>query len=153
MGKIKFIVYLSALLIISLQTTAQNRERNNERNGRETFNRDDFFAKRNTYLTEKMALTTEEAAVFFPLDNELWRKKFEAGLDCRRYARELNNKKEKTDEEFKKLLKCREDAKAKSEQLDKEYFGKFKKILCAEKILKYQKADKEFLDDFFRNRR
>jgi len=156
---VKLTFYLSALLMISMQGIAQNRdnrenrERNNGRNERESINREEFTAKRNTYLTEKMSLTAEETAVFIPLDNELMRKKFEAGLDCRRLSHELNNKKEKTDEEYKKLLKCREEAKEKSERLDKEYFEKFKKVLSAEKLLKYQKADKEFMEEFFRNRR
>jgi len=148
-----FIICLAAFLLLSLQSFAQNRERNNGRGGREPFDQEEFMAKRNIYLTEKMALTAEETARFIPLDNELMRKKFEVGRECRRFDRELRTKNNKSDEDFKKLLKCREEEKEKRDKLDKEYLEKFKKMLSAEKILKYQNADKDFFDDFFRDRR
>ena len=152
MDKIKILICFSTLLILSLSTAAQNRDRNQSRPRRD-FNREDFMAKRNVYLTEKMQLTAEETAVFIPMDNELLRKKFEAGRDCRRYDRELHEKKEKTEEEFKKLLQCKEEVKAMIDKLDKEYLEKFKKILSAEKILKYEKAEKEFIENYSQERR
>ena len=133
------------MISVSLLSIAQNR------NGREGLNREELIAKRNTFLTEKMALTAEETAVFIPLDNELLRKKFEVGRECHQYGRDLNSKSERTDEEYQKLLKCRQEVKEKREQLDREYLEKFKKILSAEKILKYQNADKEFFDNYIRN--
>jgi hypothetical protein len=140
------------LFLISLPSIAQNRDRNNGRTGRDSDNREEFMAKRNTYLTEKMGLTAEETARFIPLENELLRKKLEFHRECFRYERELRNKQEKSDDDYKKLLKCREDAKEKTDKLDKEYFEKFKKIMSAEKFLKYQKADKDFSDSI-RDRR
>ena len=138
------------MLVFSLQSVAQNQNRNNARAGRDA-DREALIAKRNVYLTEKMCLSAEEAAVFIPLDNELLNKKFECGRDCRRYGRELENKTEKTNEELNKLIRCREEVKVKIEQLDREYAEKFKKILTAEKILKYQDADKEFIRNYMRN--
>ena len=152
MRRTRFIVCIVAMLIVSLQSFAQNASRNNSRSGREV-DREALIAERNTYLTDKMALSAEEAALFIPLDNELLRKKFEAGRDCRRFERELNNKEEKTDEEYKNLLKCREEVKGKIEQLDRAYEEKFKKILSAEKILKYQNADKEFFNNYIRDKK
>ena len=145
MRKIKCSICLVVALIISLQSVAQN--------NRQAINREELIAKRNTYLTEKMTLSAEETAVFIPLDNELLRKKFEVGRECHRYERELNDKKEKTDEEFKILLKCRQEVKEKREQLDREYLEKFKKVLSAEKILLYQNADKEFFDNYIRDQK
>lgn len=153
MREIKFILCLVALLFVSLQTIAQNRDGNSSRNGRGTFNREEFIEKRNKFLTEKMDLTAEETAVFIPLDNELMRKKFDVGRECRRFERELHNKAEKTDEECNKLLRCQEEVKDKREQLDREYLEKFKKVLSAAKILKYQNADKEFFDNFIRDQK
>ena len=153
MKKNNFLICLAAFLVISLQSFAQNRERNNGRNGREPFNQEEFMAKRNIYLTEKMALTAEETARFIPVENELMRKKFELGRECRSLDRELRSKKDKSEDEFKKLLKCREDEKEKRDRLEKDYLEKFKKMLSAEKILKYQNADKEFFENFFRDRR
>ena len=140
------------MFIISLQAVAQNQNRNSTRSGREA-DREALIAKRNIFLTEKMCLSAEEAAVFIPLDNELLRKKFECGRECRRFGRELENKDEKTDEELQKLIRCREEVKVKIEQLDREYAEKFKKILSAGKILKYQDADKDFFNNYMRDQR
>ena len=147
MRKLKLILCLTAFLFITMQSIAQNRGQNNRR----PFDREAFIAKRNTYLTEKMALTAEETAVFIPLDNELLRKKFECGRGCRRLERELQNKNDKTDEEYKQLLQCKEEVKEQCDKLDKEYLEKFKKVLSAEQILKYQNADKAFFDEFMRD--
>jgi len=152
MDKLKIIVLFSVLLLFSLPSEAQNRDRNNSRADHD-FNREEFIAKRNVFLKEKMELTTEESAVFIPLDNELLQKKFEVGRDCRRFEREMRKKQERTDEEYQKLLKCREEVKMSRDQLDREYLDKFKKIVSAEKILKYQNADKAFMDAFIRDRK
>ena len=150
MRKLRIIVYFVSLLLVSLPSIAQNRDRNTTtRNGRETVDREEYMAIRNTFLTEKMALKADETAVFIPLENELQRKKIEVGRDCFRYERELNNKKDKTEEDFKRLLKCKEDVREKREKLDREYTEKFKKVLTTEKILKYQNADKEFFYNHF----
>ena len=150
------LICFTALLLPSLPSVAQNRDRNGARNdgprGSGQFNIEEFFARRNVYLTEKVGLSAEETAVFIPLDNELVRKKFEVRRDCQRFGRELRSQTIKTEEDFKKLLKCEEEVKDKHYQLDKEYLEKFKKLLSAEKILKYQVADREFFDVFMRSR-
>ena len=120
---------------------------------RRPFDREDFMTKRNTYITEKIGLTAQEAAIFMPLDNELMQKKFEAGRDCHQMERELRKKPEKKKEDSEKLLKCREEAKEKREKLEKEYLEKFKKVLSAEKILKYQSADRTFFEEYMQDRK
>ena len=139
-----FLIIFSVLFSFSMQLVAQD--------GGRRLDRDDFFSKRNAYIAAAMDLTTEETAVFMPMDNDLIRKKFELGRDCRRIERELREKKDKTDDECNKLLKCKEDVKEKSSQLDREYQEKFKKILSAEKMLKYERADRDFFESYFRNR-
>ncbi|MDR0574581.1 MAG: hypothetical protein LBG96_11235 [Tannerella sp.] len=153
MKKINFIVCLSAVLLISLQSVAQRKDHENLRDGRKPFDKEEFIAKRNTYITEKVGLTAEKTAVFIPMDNELMWKKFEIGRECLKLERELRSKKDKSDEEYKRLLKCREEVKEKRDQLDKEYLEKFKKVLSAEQILKYQNADKEFFDEYMHDRK
>ncbi|MDR2916803.1 MAG: hypothetical protein LBV74_18575 [Tannerella sp.] len=153
MKKINFIVCISALLLISLQSVAQKKDHGDSRDGRKPFDREEFISKRNIYITEKVGLTAEETAVFIPLDNELMWKKFEIGRKCHRLERELRNKNDKSEEEYNKLLKCREEVKEKRDRLDKEYLEKFKKVLSAEQILKYQNADKEFFDEYMRDRK
>jgi hypothetical protein len=133
--------------------SAQKHDHDSHRNEHKPFDREAFIAARNAYITEKVGLTAKEASVFIPLDNELLQKKFEVGRECHRIERELKEKEGKTEEEYNKLLKCREDVKEKRDRLDKEYLEKFKKILTAEQIVKYQSADRAFFDEFVRDRK
>lgn len=155
MKQVKFlIVCFSAMLMFSLQTVAQGKgHHDHSGGGRKPFDKEDFFAKRNAYITEKVDLTAEEAAVFIPLDNELMHKKFEVGRECHKIERQLRDKKDKSEEEYNKLLKCREEVKEKRDKLDKEYQEKFKKTLSAEQLLKYQRADRDFFDEYIRDRK
>jgi len=147
------IIFLFAILLLSLQGFAQDNDNNRRGNRPGTFDREAFVAKRNAFIAEKIGLATEVAAVFFPVENELIIKKFEAGRDCRRLEHEIRGKKDKSDAEYQKLLDCREEVKAKTDKLDKEYLEKFKKILTAEQIIKYQGADREFFDQMMRERK
>ncbi|MDR1525023.1 MAG: hypothetical protein LBS79_07210, partial [Tannerella sp.] len=125
-----FIMCLFALLISALQVShGYVRELYQDRHRQESFDREAFTAKRNAYITEKIGLTAKEASVFIPLENELMQKKFEVGRECHRIERELKKKEGRTEEEYNKLLKCREEVKEKRDKLDKEYLEKFKKIL------------------------
>jgi hypothetical protein len=137
------------LVLLSLQSFAQEKDR---KDSRPPFDKEEFVTKRNAYLIEKIGLTEEEVATFIPLENELMNKKFEVGRECHKLERELRKKENKADAEFDKLLKCREEVKEKRDKLDKEYLDKFKKLLSAEKIIKYQSADRAFFEEFFQNR-
>jgi hypothetical protein len=150
------IIIIVPLFLLCRPSYAQQDRPERDRPGgeqRKPFDREAFFAKRNAFIVEKMGLTAEETAVFIPVENELIQKKFEAGRECFRLERELRGKAEKTDAEYQKLLQCQQEAKDKRDLLDKEYLEKFKKILKAEQILKYQAADKEFFDKMMHERR
>lgn len=152
MKQVKFFVLCFSMLLMSiLQASTQNHDPRPD--GHKPFDREAFIAARNAYITEKVGLTAKETSVFIPLDNELIRKKFEVGRECHRIERELKMKEGKTEEEYNKLLKCREEVKEKRDKLDKEYLEKFKKILTAEQIVKYQSADRAFFDEFVRDRK
>jgi len=145
-----FLVFLASLLVVCDQAFAQ--ERRPSRENRPPFDREAFFAKRNAYITDKVGLSAEKAAIFFPVENELMRKKFEIGRECHRIERNIQESKEKTEDLYKELLKCRETVKEKTYNIEKEYFEKFKKILTAEEICKYQNAERFFFDDFMKSR-
>jgi len=144
-----FLIVTSVLFSFSMQLLAQDGGRS--RGGRK-FDREDFFSKRNAFIEAAVELTAEEVAVFIPMDNDLMQKKFELGRECNRIERELRDKKDKTDDECNRLLKCREELKEKRSQLDREYQEKFKKVLSAEKMLKYERADRDFYESYFRDR-
>ena len=151
-----FSIIFSALLMFSIQSVAQeknNKGSNGQHQQQPRFDKDDYISKRNAFIAEKVGLTAEKAAVFLPMENELLNKKFELDRECRKIERELRDKKVKLEAECNKLLKCKEEVKEKFNILDKEYLEKFKKILTSEEILKYQKADKEFYEEYFSDRK
>ena len=112
------------------------------------FDREVFMAKRNAYITASAGLTADEAAAFIPIENEMQRKKFEIGRDCRKLARRSRSKEGLTEEEQQKLVDCTTETRLKEAKLEKEYHEKFKRILSVEKLYKYQEAEARFMREF-----
>jgi hypothetical protein len=150
----KFSLFLIITIIsASFGNSIHSQKNNRQRNNNDSLDIKDFFEKRNTYLTDKLSLTSEEAAKFLPVDNELMRKKFEVGRDCHQFSRKIRDKKNRSEEEYAALLKCREEVKAKRFELEKEYMEKFKNLLSCEQIIIYERATKDFLDEYMKNKR
>jgi hypothetical protein len=150
----KFSLFLIITIITaSFGNTVYSQIENRQRNDNDTLDVKDFIEKRNTYLTEKLSLTAEEAAKFLPIDNELMTKKFEVGRECHQLGRKLHNKENRSEEEYAALLKCREEVKKKRFELEKKYMEKFKDILSSEKIIIYESATKEFLDEYMKDKK
>jgi hypothetical protein len=143
-----------ALLTFSQLAVAQHKDPEDPSQERKPFDREAFMTKRNAYIIEKMGLTEEESKTFIPLENELMDKKFELGRECHKLERELRKKEkeERSEGEYNKLLKCKEEVKEKRDRVDKEYLEKFKKVLTAEQIIKYQAADKSFWEEHMRKK-
>lgn len=116
------------------------------------FDREVFMAKRNAYITASAGLTADEAAAFIPIENEMQRKKFEIGRDCRKLARRSRSKEGLTEEEQQKLVDCTTETRLKEAKLEKEYYEKFKHILSMEKLYKYQEAEARFMREFMQER-
>jgi len=117
-------------------------------NTRRTFDRNDFWDRRNVFLTAEIGLTTEEVSKFIPLENEFKMKLFEIGRDCRRLTQESQAKKNISDAEYMKAIDCYLENRLKEAQLEKDYFEKFKKILKPEKLYKYHQADAKFSREY-----
>ena len=116
------------------------------------FDREVFMAKRNAYITASAGLTADEAAAFIPIENEMQRKKFEIGRDCRKLARRSRSKEGLTEEEQQKLVDCTTETRLKEAKLEKEYHEKFNRILSMEKLYKYQEAEARFMREFMQER-
>jgi hypothetical protein len=151
MKKFSLFFILAVFMASSFNSAYSQRHERNE--DRYPFDIKDFVEKRNIYLTEKLSLTAEEVEKFLPIDNELMRKKFEIGRDCHQLGRKIRNKKKHTEEEYAALLKCREEVKAKRFELEKEYMEKFKEVLSNEKMILYESAAKDFLNEYMKDRR
>lgn len=150
----RIISCLLFIWVITGITTAQSKESTKEeRDKRRKENFEQFRAKRVAFITEKVKLTTEEAEIFWPICNELQEKKFELNKPLREERREIfRSKKALTEADYQKMIDTNADIKVKEAQLEKEYLAKFKKVLSAEKIFKYQRAEEEFMKQIFSHR-
>ena len=105
----------------------------------------DFEKRKQEYVKEKAGLTPEEAERYFPLNNELNRKKFELNRQHREKIEKMRKNKEITDAEYRNILENDVEVKLKEAELDKEYAEKFEKILPPEKLYKARQAEKNFI--------
>ena len=107
-----------------------------------------FRAERKAFITKEMGLTDEEAAVFWPLNDELQRKKFNLNKEVRTQMHALRQAKREgkqiSEEEYRRLIESSAKAKVKEAELDEIFQKKFLGILPAEKVFKLQNAENEF---------
>lgn len=108
------------------------------------FSPEEFRARQQKFLTEKAGLSEDEAKEFFPIYFELQDKKNEINFNARQTASSRSNSEKLTDEEYTKLIDNLADAKIQIAKLEKEYLGKFKKIVPAGKVLRIQMAESQF---------
>ena len=144
----KTLLPLLLALLFALATPAAS---NAQKDAKKRIDREAFFARRNAYITAEAGLTADEAAAFIPLENELQRRKFEVGRECRKLARKNRTQQGLTDHERRELSNCLTETRLKEAQLEKEYIERFKKILSVEKLSKYQQAEAEFLRKFLQD--
>ncbi|MDO4755528.1 MAG: hypothetical protein Q4A54_04225 [Parabacteroides sp.] len=145
MKKIVFLLFL--LVGFSFQSFAQDAK------PKKAFNKEAYMAKRNAFITAEMGLTPEEAAAFIPLSTELHIKMYEAGLTCRKLARELKHNEEATDADYLKAIDETIAADTKVAELEREYYQKFKKILPPQKLYKYKGAEIKFMKAYMKDQK
>lgn len=145
MGKIFFITFVAVSVLFSSKVLAQGDKQQHRH-----FDKEAFMAKRNAFITAEVGLTPEEAQVFIPLCNELQQKMFEVGRECRKLSRELKSKDSPTEADYSKTNDECTGVKLKEAALEKEYYEKFKKILSAEKLYKYRRAEYKFARNFMK---
>lgn len=105
--------------------------------------RDKVEQYRIAFITKRLDLTVDEAKLFWPVYN-----KYQDELETLR----KNNKADLDNIDFSKLTADEADAKAremigqKQAELDvqKKYYGEFKKVIPPQKVLMLMKAEKDF---------
>ena len=134
---------LFTLAIALLAITVSMAQEHNGPKEKRPFSPEEFKARQRAFITERAALTTEEADAFFPLFFELQKKKFEIEHDVRKDARKPQG--EKMDEE-----ECREfvyrmaDTKIEIARLEREYTDKYLNVISACKLQKVLHAEGAF---------
>ena len=142
------LIILVLLSSFSMMFAQQNNDREKRKEEFEKFN-----AKRMEYISKEMNLTTEQSKVFWPICNELQQKKFQLNRELREEIRKVIQKEQSgskpADDSYEKIVKLSADVKIKEAHLEKEYIEKFKAVVSAEQIFKYQHAELLFARTFF----
>ena len=96
-------------------------------------------------ITNRLSLTSEQSAGFWPVYNEYSQKRREIHRAQRRI---INDKKAegKTDEQVLGNLKEVQELRQKELDLDKEYQSRFLKVISANQVIELYKAEKAFND-------
>ncbi len=144
-----FFILTLSLTLFATSVTAQNRTRSSRSSGSQQERRMDMrsFEKRKMeHIQREAGLSKEEADKFFPLHNELSKKKFELH---RKYRDNVGSMKKgsrsMTDEEYKQILEKDVELKMREAELEKEYSEKLEKAISPKKLYKAQQAEKEFM--------
>jgi Spy/CpxP family protein refolding chaperone len=104
-----------------------------------------FQAEKISFITKKLELTPEEAQLFWPLYNELGKKRKENREQTKILFRKLRSESEEvTEKELSDLSDELIELKLQEAVLQKEYHLKYKKILTAKKILTLYHTEKQF---------
>ncbi len=126
--------------------TNSNIQRGNIRNQDRRMDMSSFEKRKMEHIQKEAGLTKEEADKFFPLHNELSKKKFELH---RKHRNKVDNMKREgktmTDEEYKQILEKDVEIKLKEAELEKKYSEKLEKAVSPKKLYKAQQAEKDFM--------
>lgn len=145
--KIKNILLVIAF---SIGLVSLNAQKSSEERG---FDVAQFKEKQAEFLKQELSLTDAEAKAFIPLVNEFTDKKFELNRAARTEARALRQSGSKSEADYNKALENYLNTREQEVKLEKEYYQKFKNVLPAEKVFKYQRAEKKFMQRAVENYR
>jgi hypothetical protein len=120
-----------------------------KRGGR--FDKEVFLVKRSAFVIAELSLTPQEAELFIPLLEELEQKKYEAGQKCRKFSKEVKQKKNPNSVDYLSTIDECLGVGIKEAELEKEYYEKFKKVLSPEKLYKYKDVEYRFAREFVKN--
>jgi len=102
-------------------------------------------AQKISFITQQLDLNPEEAQKFWPLYNEMSKKKEAFQLEFRQLIRSLKGNSENlSDDELIKISDRMADLKVEKAKMEREYHYKYKKVLSAKQILDLHLAQKQF---------
>ncbi|BAX79517.1 hypothetical protein [Labilibaculum antarcticum] len=134
------LIILTLVLTFSTSGIAQEKEHGMHHQMSERFE-----AQKISFITQKLELTPDEAQLFWPLYNELGKKKKENREQAKTLFRKLrNNSEELSDKELGDISDELIELKLQEAHLQKEYHLKYKKILSAKKILTLYHSERQF---------
>lgn len=132
------IILLICLILLPLQVmtlTAQEKK----------MNMADYEKRKKEFVVKEAGLSKAEADKYFPLTNELTKKKFELHRKHREKVQRIKDNSKISEAEYRKLLDDDVDLKMKEAALEKEYAPRFEKVLTPEKLYRAQQAERQFI--------
>ena len=136
----KALIAIALFVAATFAATAQEDKRPDERR---KFSPEQFQEKQRNYITEKAALTPEEAEKFFPIFFELQKERFRIEREAR--SKVIKERGQKlTDEQWKELLGHTADARIAIAQLEKKYITKYLNVVSPKKLVDIQRAEHSF---------
>ena len=152
MKRILSLTLIFILSVSSFMLFAQNTDKKKEQEKRKAWLEEFRSIKRNVLIKE-IGLSDEEAARFFPLDNEKETKKHKLHKENRQLTRSILKSNEKvTDAEYEKAAEALVDIPVQEAAIEKEYYLKFKQFLSKEKLFKYRQAELKFPQEMLKYR-
>ena len=112
-----------------------------------------FEKNKQEFIMKEANLSQQEADSFFPLNNELQKKKLELHRKHQESLKQTKESEDISEAEYKELIENNIDLKMKEAELDKEYSEKFNKVMSPQKLFKAQEAEKTFLQEELRKYR
>ncbi len=106
--------------------------------------RKEFEAQKVAYFTQTLDLTPEEAAVFWPLYNEMMKKFREQDVKLRELQCETHKTKKLTEEQEKQRVMDLLQHEQKMLDIKKEYYQKLMKVVPAQKIACLDRTERKF---------
>jgi Spy/CpxP family protein refolding chaperone len=113
-------------------------------------NLQEFEKNKQEFIIKEAGLTEEEADKFFPINNELQKKKLDLHRKHQEDLKLIKESKDISDAEYEQLIKENIDLKMKEAELDKEYSDKFNKLISPQKLFKAQQAERTFMQEELR---
>lgn len=132
------IILLICLILLPLQVmtlTAQEKK----------MNMADYEKRKKEFVEKEAGLSKAEADKYFPLTNELTKKKFELHRIHREKVQRIKDNSNISDAEYRKLLDDDVELKMNEAALEKEYAPRFEKVLTPEKLYRAQQAERQFI--------
>jgi len=106
--------------------------------------RKEFEAQKVAYFTQTLELTPEEAAVFWPLYNEMMKKIREQDVKLRECQCETNKTKKLTEEQEKQRVMDLLAYEQKMLDIKKEYYQRLLKVVPARKVARLDRTERKF---------
>ncbi len=146
------IIFLSLLTTIPIG--AQNRPNDRPDKAKREEMMRELQMHRQHYYTQTIGLTQEEADKFFPLYEEMTKKKYDLQHRIHEKFFELDNLGDDvSDSKYTEVAKFINDINQQEWEITNSYFLKFQQILSPEKLYRYERAEILFARDMLRDKR